>query len=88
MLRGGQQRGSEWRGWRGGGWDSGLLTGLIDDARGSREGIRDNSGEQQHPESPGLVSEESNLSLIQVKCFGHDSVSRDPIRCFIAQARP
>lgn len=73
MLRGGQQRGSEWRGWRGGGWDSGLLIGLSDDARGSQEDIRDNSGEQQHSESPGLVSEESNLSLIQVKCFGHDS---------------
>lgn len=53
--------------------DSGLLIGVSDDARGSREDIQDNSGEQQHPESPGLISEESNLSLLQVKCFGHDS---------------
>ena len=59
----------------GGGEEAGVWSpvGVSDDARGSWEDIQDNSGEQQHPESPGLVSEELNLSLIQVKCFGHDS---------------
>ena len=52
----------------GGGEEAGVWSpvGVSDDARGSWEDIQDNSGEQQHPESPGLVSEELNLSLIQV----------------------
>ena len=43
---------------------AGLLIGVSDDARGSRKDIWDNSGKLQQLESPGLISEESNLSLI------------------------
>lgn len=37
--------------------------GVSDDSRGVREDIWDSSGEQ-HLESPGLISEELNFSLV------------------------
>lgn len=43
---------------------AGLLIGVSDDARRSRKDIWDNSGKLQQLESPGLISEELNLSLI------------------------